>query len=358
MFVTIFVLALVFVIMFHEFGHYATAKLFGMKVDRFFLGFGPTLWSFRRGETEYGVKAIPAGGFVRIVGMSPSEVIDPGDRGRTFYEQAAWKKAIVLSAGSATHFVVATALVFAALAFAGLPSAELPATNTVDRVVAGSPAAAAGLAPGDRIVAVDGQATPDFETIRAALDGRGGETLALTVADAAGRREVAVTLATEDPQGRPGGFLGVGPEPVVQRLPLGEAAAGTVSGDFSVVRLTQLTLSGLGQAFTPDALGRWFRSIDDPGPRDPNGPVSLVGVGQTVNVLGNTGDIFAVLIILAQLSGVLGTLTLLPLAPLDGGHLAVVVIEESVNGVRRLAARALRAGGGWTRRSSRRSRSR
>src|SRR3712207_1986431 len=116
MFVALFVILLVFAIMLHEFGHFATAKLFGMKVDKFFLGFGPTLWSFQRGETEYGVKALPAGGFVRIVGMNAAEEIDPADAGRTFHEQSAWKRAIVLVAGSFTHFVLAAVLVFSALA--------------------------------------------------------------------------------------------------------------------------------------------------------------------------------------------------------------------------------------------------
>src|SRR3712207_9567628 len=104
MYVTIFIVTIVLVIMFHEFGHFATAKLFGMKAEKFFLGFGPTLWSVRRGETEYGVKAIPAGGFVKIAGMTRFEDADPADKGRLFYEQAAWKRILVLVAGSATHF--------------------------------------------------------------------------------------------------------------------------------------------------------------------------------------------------------------------------------------------------------------
>jgi RIP metalloprotease RseP len=166
MFVAIFAISLVFAIMFHEFGHYATAKAFGMKVEKFFLGFGPTLWSFRRGETEYGVKAIPAGGFVKIIGMSPVEDIDPADQGRTFYEQSAWKRVIVLSAGSFTHFVLAAALIFAGLAFIGLPNPDVPAKTDLDVVLADSPAGAAGVEPGDRIVAIDEQPMADFDEIR------------------------------------------------------------------------------------------------------------------------------------------------------------------------------------------------
>src|SRR5688500_18824315 len=124
MYVLIFVLALAFVILLHEFGHFITAKAFGMKVEKFFLGFGPTLWSFRRGETEYGVKAIPAGGFVKIIGMNQFEEVDPADAGRTFRDKSWWKRVIVLSAGSFTHFVVAWVLLFGGLVMIGLPDAE------------------------------------------------------------------------------------------------------------------------------------------------------------------------------------------------------------------------------------------
>ncbi|MBA2529295.1 MAG: site-2 protease family protein [Euzebyales bacterium] len=340
MYVTVFAVSLVFVIMFHEFGHYATAKLFGMKVERFFLGFGPTLWSLRRGETEYGVKAIPAGGFVKIIGMNDFEEVDPADRDRTFSSKTPWRRAIVLAAGSATHFVVAACLVFAALALVGLPNDDVPPTSTIGLVVAGSPAAGAGLSPGDRIVAVDGRAVRDFEQVRSALRTRGGEPVALTLARDGVRREVEVVLDERDPDGRPGGFLGVGPKLVVETLPPGDALRGVFAGDYSVPRVTAVTLSGLGQVFSPAALSRWFSSIDDPGPRDPNGPVSLVGAGQLVNSAGSGGDIFAVLLILAQLNIVLGTLNMLPLPPLDGGHLAVMLIEEGVNAVRRLRGRS------------------
>src|SRR5918996_1194941 len=106
-----FSLALILSVMLHELGHFATAKKFGMKATRFFVGFGPTLWSTRRGETEYGVKAIPAGGFVKIVGMTPLEDVEAGDEDRAFYKQPAGKRTIVLAAGSFMHFVIALVLI-------------------------------------------------------------------------------------------------------------------------------------------------------------------------------------------------------------------------------------------------------
>ena len=340
MFVTIFVISLIFAIMFHEFGHFATAKAFGMKCEKFFLGFGPTLWSFKRGETEYGVKAIPAGGFVKIIGMSSSEEIAPEDQGRTFYEQAAWKRFIVLVSGSVTHFILAALLIMAALAFIGLPDVDAPPTTTLDVVVADSPAGAAGIEPGDRITAIDGRPMADFTDIRTYLEGKAGDEVVVTLARDGATREVPVTLATELPDGTEGAFLGVGPRPVIATVPLGEAARRTFTGDFSVFAIAGQNLEGLGQALSPSALARWFGDVDSDAPRSAEGPVSLVGVGQTVNALGQSGDIFNVLFLLALLNITLGTLNMLPLPPLDGGHVAVLLIEQGVNGVRRVRGRS------------------
>lgn len=333
MFVAIFIVAIIVAVMVHEAGHFATAKLFGMKAEKFFFGFGPTLWSTRRGETEYGVKGIPAGGFVKIAGMTPWEPADTADEGRLFYQQPGWQRAIVLVSGAATHFVMAALLLFAALAFVGLPT-EL--TNEVAVTTPESPAERAGLEPADRVVAVDGAPTDDFDDVRDAIAPRLGDTVVLTVERAGERRDVEVVLDVPHPEEREAGFLGVAP--VLRDVPLGvwDGAKGVVTGDFSLGRLTGLTLQGLGQVFSLEGLSTFFSSVDDEGPRRADGPVSLVGVGQAVNALGTQGDVFAVLALLAQLNVVLGILNLLPLPPLDGGHLAVLAVEESVHGVRRL----------------------
>ncbi|MGH8883630.1 MAG: M50 family metallopeptidase [Egibacteraceae bacterium] len=337
MFVVVFVVSIIAIIMFHEFGHFATAKLFGMKCEKFFLGFGPTLWSVRKGETEYGVKAIPAGGFVKIVGMSAYEHVDPADAGRTFYEQAAWKRAIVLVAGSMTHFIVAIALLFSALAFVGKPAGV---TTTVDLVTAGSPAAAAGLRRGDEILAVSGQRVVQFENVRKIIEASAGKTIPIEVVRDGQRQQLSVAIGTKRPDGKPGGFLGVSPATANQRLSLGEAFTSTIVGESSVAAFSWATIQGLTHAFSPQGLSSWFDSISQPGPRDPNGPVSVVGVAQLVNRFGASGDVFLVLGILAQLNIVLGILNLLPLPPLDGGHLAVLGVEETVNRVRRLRGRS------------------
>jgi membrane-associated protease RseP (regulator of RpoE activity) len=343
MFVALFIVVILGAIMLHEFGHFVTAKAFGMKATQFFVGFGPTLWSTRRGETEYGVKAIPAGGFVKIVGMTPWEEVDPADDGRLFYQQAPWKRLVVLSSGSATHVVLAVLLLFGALAFIGLPTGEV--TNQVRAVSADSPAAAAGLRPGDTIVAVDGVATPSFEAVRSAVADRFGDTVAIGV-DRDGREVVLDTVLDvphPDPEQAGAGFLGVSPRPVDEPLGIVEGARATISGPLSIGSLTGATVDGLVQVFSLDGLGRFFGSLDGDEPRGQDSVTSLVGAGQIVNEFGAQGDIFAVLLVLAQLNLVLGILNMLPLPPLDGGHVAVMAVEEAVNGVRRLRDRGQRA---------------
>lgn len=332
MYVTIFIVSLIVVIMIHEYGHFITAKAFGMKAERFFLGFGPTLWSVQRGETEYGVKLIPAGGFVKIAGMSSYEDTDPADEGRRFFEKPAWQRLIVLVAGSVTHFIVAAVLLFAALAFVGLPFGS----NQIVAVSEGSPAEAAGLGDGDVIVAVDGVATGDFEAVRDAVQARGGQTVPIVVERGAATVELQATIDQRTVEGRQQGFLGVEPDRLIRRLPVGEALAGTFTGDLSVGRLTSLTVQGLVQVFSPEGISQWIGSVSADQPRTAEGPMSVVGVGQVISTAGASGDLFVVIIIIAQLNIVLGLLNMLPLPPLDGGHVALLAVEESVNGVRRL----------------------
>lgn len=336
MYAAIFIVSLIVAIMFHEFGHYLTAKAFGMKVERFFLGFGQTLWSFRRGETEYGVKAIPAGGFVKITGHSRFEQIDPADEPRAFYNQAAWKRVVVLSAGSFTHFLVAVALLFSALVLVGAPMAG----NRVEDVSPDSPAAEAGLRQGDRIVGIDGDTVDDFEGIRAHVAELGGRTTEIAVERGGQIVTLPARIAARTPEGEARGFLGVAPSVETRRAGVGEALREVTTGNLSVVTLTRITLGGLFQALSPSGLAQWFSQVGGDGPRDPEGPISVVGIGQAVQALGTAGDVFAVLAILAQLNIVLGTLNMLPLPPLDGGHVLVLLIEKAVNGWRRLRGRA------------------
>ncbi|MGH2831008.1 MAG: site-2 protease family protein, partial [Dongiaceae bacterium] len=159
-----FVVLMLVAIGLHEFGHFATAKKFGIKVDRFFIGFGPRIWSFKKGETEYGFNWIPAGGYVRIAGMNPFEEVSEEDRGRVFKAKKPWQRAIVLAAGSTMHFIIAFVVLAMLLMTAGLDDG--PATRRIETVSDRSPAAAAGLAAGDEILAVEGAPVLGWPEVR------------------------------------------------------------------------------------------------------------------------------------------------------------------------------------------------
>lgn len=340
MIVAIFVAVIALVIMFHEFGHFATAKLFGMKAEQFFIGFGPTIWSTQRGETEYGIKAIPAGGFVKIVGMNRFEETDPADDGRLFYQQPAWQRVIVLVAGSFTHFIVAAAMLFFGLWLLGVPT-DVPST-VVAAVQPGTPADEAGLVEGDVITAVGGVDTSSFEAaserIRTSID----ETVDVEILRDGEARTLEATVGERvTEEGETVGFLGFVPDAVVEDYGVGEALVGTWSGDFSLPRLVSLNIQGLGQAFSPEAFGSFFEAVSGDRERsiEDGGPTSLVGAGQVVNEVGRAGNILGVLQILASLNIVLGTLNMLPLPPLDGGHVATLAVEEGVNFARRRRGR-------------------
>jgi membrane-associated protease RseP (regulator of RpoE activity) len=335
-FIAIFVAAIAFIIVFHEFGHFATAKAFGMKAEKFFLGFGPTLWSFRRGETEYGVKALPLGGFVKIAGMSRFEESDPADAGRLFYQQAAWKRAIVLIAGSVTHFILAFVLIFVSLAVFGLPTGQV--TTEVGGVMPGGPADDAGLQPGDEIVALDGQPVAEWEAARSAIQQRPGDSIALTVSRGGGEQVITVDLARRTPDGAEQGYLGVYPAEAIQDYTVTESFREVLVGDLSILRVTADTVRALGEVFSPESLSGFFGQVGSSQPRsiEDSSITSLVGAGQVVNTAGSSGNLLAVLLILAGLNIVFGIMNMLPLPPLDGGHVAVLVAEESVNGIRRL----------------------
>ncbi|HEY7606841.1 MAG TPA: M50 family metallopeptidase [Actinomycetes bacterium] len=338
--ITLFVLALMLAIFLHEGGHFTTAKMFGMKVERFFLGFGPTLWSFRRGETEYGVKALPLGGFCKIAGMSPYEndgnfleedrsanpAAAPTPPERQFRNKPAHQRAIVLAAGSITHFLVAILLTWMVLVAIGIGTGQ--ATTTIDRTVplnagSSSPAQDAGLRSGDRIVAVDGDQVASFEELRAALQEKGDQQITIDFVRDGEARSVQVTPIKQD--GR--GFLGFQPSEETRRV-------GVIAAIPESIKLfwdtTVATVKGLG-SFVTGLADRM--SAPEPAPAggggggevSDGGPIGIVGITRLAGqaVANNQWAIF--IAILIQLNIVVGVFNLLPLPPMDGGYLAFVL---------------------------------
>src|SRR5437868_6674387 len=177
-----FFVFILLIILIHEAAHFGVAKAFGIKVEEFFVGFGPRLWAVRKGETEYGVKALPFGGYVRIAGMNPFEEIAPEDKDRVFKAKKAWQRAIVLSAGSFTHFVVGLLIIVGVLMAYGEPATSTK-IGDVQKTFEGkpSPAAAAGFKPGDILFSVNGQPTHHWEDSTEVLRASAGKVVTIVV---------------------------------------------------------------------------------------------------------------------------------------------------------------------------------
>jgi membrane-associated protease RseP (regulator of RpoE activity) len=339
----IFLFALLFSIMLHETGHFIMAKKFGMKATRYFVGVGPTLWSTWRGETEYGIKAVPVMGFVKIIGMhSLDDVDDPADEPRSFRRQPAWQRIVVLCAGSFMHFVLAFVLIFGLALGVGIENANTTQLGTVSSCVAAnvtqlnngtctksdkaSPAKAAGLRPGDQVTAFDGQPVSNWTQLGNAIRrAPAGSPATITVKRDGQTLTLHTTLA--EVSGRSGAYLGIAPAVVFQVANPIRAAqyAGSAFGQ---------VIAGSAQAVAalPAALPKLFKGKE----RDstPGGQVtSVIGAAEITGqaVAANVGwqyKVSLVLLLIASLNIFVGVFNMLPLLPLDGGHVAAIIFER------------------------------
>jgi len=323
------VLAIVFMIFMHELGHYVTAKAAGMKVTEFFIGFGPRLWSFRRGETEYGLKAVPAGAYVRVIGMSNLEEVDPADEPRTYRQQPYWRRLSVAVAGSTMHFLMALVLIFVVLVGFGIPKPDSD-NWTVGALTERSPAEDAGLELGDRIVAVDGQRYASFDDLSEQLRSNPGEQVSLEIERDGRVRAVDVELADTNPAGEDVGFLGIGPE--FERVREGPVS-GVVESFRTTGEVMWASVRGLGSFFSPSGLGGYVDTLtattngdNDASVEDnPNRVVSIYGAVRLANQSDGIAD---VLVFLFTINLFVGIFNLVPLLPLDGGHVAIATYER------------------------------
>jgi membrane-associated protease RseP (regulator of RpoE activity) len=335
----IFIVALSVSVVLHEFGHFATAKKFGMKATQFFVGFGPTLWSRTRGETEYGIKAIPAGGFVKIIGMTSMDEVDPADEPRSFRRHPAWQRLIVLVAGSTMHFVLALVLLFALPLAIGI---ENDNTTTIGAVVScvptantasctkgepPSPAKLIGLHPGDKIVTFGGTRVNTWTQFEAAIRShRPDSRVTVTIQRGSSTFTKSVTLAKTRIGGKEDPFLGIAAAAVFQRT--SPARAVTYAGSMFGQAVTG-TVHVIGSL--PSAFSHLFAKNRA---STPGGQVtSVIGVGEITGQvvaapIGWQAKASLVLLIIISVNIFVGLLNLLPLLPLDGGHIAVVLYER------------------------------
>ncbi|MFF4777423.1 M50 family metallopeptidase [Microtetraspora fusca] len=372
----------------HEIGHLVPAKLFGVRVTQYMVGFGPTLWSRKRGETEYGVKWLPFGGYIRMIGMLPprpsddptklrsvstgpwqglienaravaSEEIRPGDEDRVFYRKPWWQKVIIMFGGPAMNFVLAFAL-FSVVFMAFGVAVSKPVVSTVSQCVvpatqveqrecrAGdppTPAAKAGLLPGDRIVAVGGTRVDSWEAATARIRAHGAGRTDLGVVRGGKEITVAVDLIAQD---RPSvddpdkieknvGFLGVAPTIVIEKQ-----GPGYVVGQ--MWDFTQRTASAMVN-IPKKMVGVWHAAFSGE-KRDPNGPVGIVGAGRIGGEIAASSaplenKIIFFINLLASLNLAVGMFNLIPLLPLDGGHIAGGLWEGLKRGIARISRRPM-----------------
>jgi len=321
-----FIFALLFSVMVHEFGHYLTARRFGMRVSEFFLGFGKRLWSFRRGETEFGVKAIPAGGYCRIEGMTPDDEMPEGESGRAFYRASSGKKLIVLGAGSFLHFVLGYLLLFILLSGVGV-NQVLP---VIDKVTSNSAAAAAGFEKGDEIIAINGDRSTDWQDQLEKIRNSQGRELTFTIKRNGVEQEIsAAPRMTDIEDGTSRYVLGIVNEFGTKRLGIVTSVSTAAKLTWS---FTTASVKALVQLPTkiPALWGQTFGGEK----RDENGLVGVVGVARVSGQAASSGDlspaerIGTFILIVASLNIFVGLFNLLPILPLDGGHMAVAIADE------------------------------
>jgi membrane-associated protease RseP (regulator of RpoE activity) len=324
-----FFVALVIVIVIHEAAHFAMARAFGIKVNEFFVGFGPKIWSTMRGETEFGFKWIPAGGYVKIAGMSPYETVAPEDLPRTYGAKPRWQRALVIVAGPATHFVLAFVCFALWLGLVGQSTTNSPLITAVDAQLEGdsSPAVEAGLRPGDRIVGVDDLVDPTTNEVLAHTQARVGEPITFTIEREGERFSVEIVPVltddnTDEEFARIGVQLGEG------RRETTDVIGAVSEGGRLVGENLVSTVRSVGRIFGPEGIGRVFELAFTDAPRQDEDVSSVVGVGRFAGSLASEGRFGDILFLFAYVNVFVGFLNLLPLPPFDGGHLALLAVEK------------------------------
>jgi membrane-associated protease RseP (regulator of RpoE activity) len=337
-----FVIALLLSVMVHELGHLLTAKKFGMKVTEFFLGFGTRIWSFKRGETEYGLKAIPAGGYCRIEGMDPDEVMQPGQEHRSFYKASSGKKLIVLGAGSFAHFILGFLLIFILLAGVGVNAL----TPKIADVIPKSAAEAAGFQKGDEILEINGEPVSDWSKDAATIrDSKGAE---LTFLVKRGTEQLIILAApklTKVSNSESRYLLGVMNEVGSKRIDPLKSVTSSASLTWEMTTSSAKALVQLPSKL-PELWGQTFGGEE----RQSDGLVGVVGVARVSGEAAASGEltltqrIGTLILIVASLNIFVGLFNLLPILPLDGGHMAIAIADEIRALFARLRGRSRPAG--------------
>jgi membrane-associated protease RseP (regulator of RpoE activity) len=388
--VIVFAVGLLLSIALHEIGHMVPAKKFGVKVTQYMVGFGPTVWSRKRGDTEYGVKAIPLGGYIRMIGMVPPSTagkrsrwprrmstaiedfrrmsrveVQPGDEDRQFYRLTPGKKMIVMLGGPTMNLLIYLVLTIILLTAFGIPKQDATLTiGTVNKCVvpatathapkcptATSPAALAHLKPGDQVISVNGTKITSWDQLVSKIEPAAGKTLDVVVLRNGVDKTLHVTpvknvkyVSGSSDKTERVGFIGVSP---TLRNYYQHQTILDVPNEIG----RQIGVGVNAIASYPDKIGNLWQTVFDGKPRDPQGAVGVVGIGRIggeiadSNEIGPSQKIYTLISLLASVNLLLFFFNLLPLLPLDGGHVAGAIVEATKRGFARLRARRARRRG-------------
>ena len=350
----IFALGIAATIGLHEYGHMRSALACGMVVRRFYIGFGPTVFRFHRGGIEYGLKAVPLGGFCDIAGMTIHDDLGDVPPERAMFNKPAWQRVVVLLGGIAMNLLLAFVLIYSVAVTVGLPNRNADVTPIVEstgcvapaQMADGSlaactgpgPAAEAGIIAGDRITAVDGEPVESFQQLRATLMEKPGEDVTLTYERAGSINDTVVHLASATLKTAQGEDITVGAAGVVGAAPRNTiitynpvTAIGGTADMYAM--MMKATVQGL--AAFPAKIPGVVQSILG-APRDEESPMSVVGATRIGGELAERSQWPTFVMLLASLNFFLALFNLLPFPPLDGGHIAVVLYEKIRDAIRRL----------------------
>ena len=335
----IVVLSLVAMLFLHELAHYLVAKRAGMKVTEFFIGFGPKIWSFRKGETEYGIKGIPAGAYVRVIGMNNLDPVEIQDEKRTYRNAKFHQRFFLASAGSIMHFLIALILLYAVLVGNGIKVDD--SEWSVKEVLKNGPAEQMGVEEGDKIISVNQNPVGSWPEFVSLIAGSPNEFISLEIL----RDGTAYSLKgqlgqldnSRENQTEGTGFIGIARSKFPNTRVNPANAIIETGQEFGY--LTKETNFGIGKFFSPAGLGDFFSDVFEiNAPSSEDGLSSSIGneEGRVVLVVGATriGTQLTetggpgLLLFLATINVFVGFFNLIPLLPLDGGHIAVAIYER------------------------------
>ena len=318
----VFVVGLLVSVFLHEVGHFSTARWTGMKATQFFMGFGPRVWSKTRGEVEYGVRALPLGAFVRIIGMNNLDEVEPQDESRAYRSKSYPRRLLVITAGSLMHMLIAFTLFFGVYTTAGREqSTGIARVETMDQTA--GPAFAAGIRPDDVLIAIEDQRVTNYDSVVQAIRShQPGEEVTITF-ERQGQQLATVVELAAHPSGDGRAYLGVyANDWAWERLNPIEATARSVSDIGATITGS---VKGVVTALNP--LNSIEQLTDENAPLETR-PTTVVGISQVGGNIGQSDGLKGILLLLASVNVFVGVFNMLPLLPFDGGHAAIATYER------------------------------